>query len=77
MIKKGRDRKKILCIKQANTSAIWKRNAHSTDHLTSSSCQTGARQKKAYFLTKNILEFSGGKSQEDGPVGTKKTGQEE
>ena len=34
-------------------------------------------KKQAYFLTKDILEFSGEESQENGPVGTKKTGQEE
>ena len=34
-------------------------------------------KKQAYFLTKDILEFSGEESQENGPVGTKKTGQKE
>ena len=32
---------------------------HTTDQLTSPGCYTGAIQKKAYLLTKNIEEFSG------------------
>ena len=54
---------KILykCI-TANTSVIWQHAAHTTDQLTSPNCKTGAiqkNQKKAYFLTKNIEQFSG------------------
>ena len=43
----------------ANTIAIWWHAAQTTNQLTSS-CQTRAIQR-AYFLTKNIEEFSGEK----------------
>ena len=48
----------------ANTSAIWQHAAHTTDQLTSPSCQTGVKQKKNYLLTKTIEEFSGKGSEE-------------
>ena len=51
----------------ANTSAIWQQDAHTTYKLSSPSRSTRAIQK-AKPLMKNILEFSGEKSQENGPL---------
>ena len=41
-------------------------------NLFSPSFRTGATQKSMHLLTKNIGEFSGKKSQENGPAGSKK-----
>ena len=60
----------------ANTIAIWRHAAQTTNQLTSS-CQTRAIQR-AYFLTKNIEEFSGEKkSQENWQLAEKRMRQKE
>ena len=56
--------KKLYKCITAHTSAILQHAAHTTDQITSPSCYTGAIQKKAYLLTKNIEEFSGKSSGE-------------
>ena len=58
-------KKKKKCI-TTNTNAIWQHGAHNTEQLISPSCYARVIQK-AYFLTRNIEEFSGEKSQEKRP----------
>ena len=55
-----RSNKKFLIVYKgitANTSAIWQHAAHTTDQLTSPSCQQKPH-KKQNKNTKNIEEFS-------------------
>ena len=55
----------------ANTNAIWQHAAHTPTNYNLPVC-TQETYQKAYLLAKNNDEFSGKKSQEDGPVGRKK-----
>ena len=54
----------------ANISAIWQQAAHTTYQLSYPSCSTRAIQKSLTFK-KRRREFSGKKSQENGPLAEK------
>ena len=69
--KKGEVKTVLYKRVMADTSAIRQHAAHTTDQLASPSCWQEPYQK-VYLLAKSVEEFSGGKSQEKGPVGSKK-----